>query len=109
MTDEKTKGRWEWSDLQPTPEGFFRTRLRYGKGLRSRFVIKLRDEAEAEKRATKMRELANVLARAGHSARAPIILEEAGEAPTAADFDDAVRYAEALCAGKARSRRSVRP
>jgi hypothetical protein len=37
--------------LDPTPEGLFRTRLRYGKGLRGRFLIKLRDEAAAEGRA----------------------------------------------------------
>jgi integrase len=92
MPDEKER-------LEPTAEGF-RTRLRYGKGLRGRFLITLHDEAAAEKRAIRMRELATALARAGHSARAPIILEEAGKAPTERDFAEAVRIAEALCAGK---------
>jgi integrase len=96
------------SDLERTPDGFHRTRLRYGKGLRGRFLIKLTDEAAAEKRATKMRELAELLARAGHSARAPIILEEAGAAPTEKDFDDAVRIAEALCAGKGKGSKKPR-
>lgn len=90
-------------EIEATPDGFFRTRLRYGKGLRGRFAIKLRDPEAAEKRATKMKELASMLARAGHSARAPIILQEAGAAPTAGDFDDAVRIAEALCAGKGKA------
>jgi integrase len=93
-------GRDKRPDLERTPDGNHRTRLRYGKGLRGRFLITLTDEAAAERRAVKMRELAELLARAGHSARAPIILEEAGKAPTAKDFDDAVRIAEGLCAGK---------
>jgi hypothetical protein len=32
-------------DLERTPDGFHRTRLRYGKGLRGRFLIKLTYEA----------------------------------------------------------------
>jgi integrase len=94
----------EHDGLELTADGFFRTRLRYGKGLRARFVIKLCDEAAAAKRAERMRELADMLARAGHSSRAPIILEEAGAAPTEKDFDDAVKYAEALCAGKGKAK-----
>jgi hypothetical protein len=54
-----------------------------------------------------MRELAGLLMRAGHSARAPIILEEAGKAPTEQDFADAARIAEALCAGKENGKRKV--
>jgi len=94
-------------DLDRTPDGFHRTRLRYGKGLRGRFVITLRDEDAAARRASKMRELADMLASAGHSARAPIILEEAGKAPSEQDFADAVRIAEALCAGKGKAKRAV--
>lgn len=88
------------TDLDRTPDGNHRTRLRYGKGLRGRFLITLQDEAAAERRAVKVRELADLLARAGHSARAPIILEEAGRAPSEHDFMEAVRIAEALRAGK---------
>ncbi len=100
MTNTPKQGRDGHADLDPTPEGFFRTRLRYGKGLRGRFLIKLRDEDAAQRRADRMRELADLLARAGHSSRAPIILEEAGAAPTEQDFADAERIVEALCAGK---------
>jgi integrase len=87
-------------DLERTTDGFHRTRLRYGKGLRGRFLITLHDEAAAEKRAVRMREMAEMLARAGHSARAPIVLEEAGKAPTEKDFSDAERIVHGLCAGK---------
>ncbi len=104
MTDIPNKGRGARSDLDPAAEGFFRTRLRYGKGLRGRFLIKLRDEDAAQKRADRMRELADLLARAGHSSRAPIILEEAGAAPNESEFSDAVRIAEALCAGKGKAK-----
>ncbi len=93
-------------DLEKTHDGH-RVRLRYGKGLRGRFLITLQDEAAAEKRAVKMRELAEALARAGHSARAPIILEEAGKAPTEKDFTEAVRIAEGLCAGKGQAKRKA--
>jgi hypothetical protein len=34
-------------DLDKTADGFHRTRLRYGKGLRGRFLIKLTDAAVA--------------------------------------------------------------
>jgi hypothetical protein len=51
------------TELEHVPGKGFRTRLRYGKGLRGRFLITLTDEAAAEKRATKMREVADKLAR----------------------------------------------
>lgn len=92
--------------LEPTAGGF-RVRLRYGKGLRARFLVKLDDESAATRRAERMRDLANMLAAAGHSAQAPIILEEAGKAPTEQDFADAVRIAEALCAAKGNGKRKV--
>ena len=94
-------------DLKRVPEGH-KTRLRYGKGLRGRFLITLHDEAAAETRAIRMRDLATMLGRAGHSGRAPIILEEAGKAPTEKDFAEAVTYVEALCAGKGKPLK-VRP
>ena len=93
--------------FERTRDGF-RTRLRYGKGLRGRFLITLDDERMAERRwKTGMRDVATLLMRAGHSARAPIILEEAGKAPTERDLADAVRIAEALCVGKGSGKRKV--
>ncbi len=82
--------------LERTVDGF-RVRLRYGKGLRGRFLIRLQDEVAAERRATRMRELADLLVRSGQAARAPIILEEAGAAATERDFVDALKIAEGLC------------
>jgi integrase len=85
--------------LEYVPGKGFRTRLRYGKGLRGRFWIKLSDPNAAKKRAARLRELADALGRAGHSARAPIILEEAGAAVADKDFNEAVEAAEKLCGG----------
>lgn len=83
-------------DLEKTSEGY-RLRLRYGKGLRGRFLIRLTDEAAAERRAVKLRELAELLASAGHSAEAPIILRKAAAVQSDRDFAEAVRVAEDLC------------
>jgi integrase len=85
-------------DLERTPEGFYRTRLRYGKGLRARFLIKLTDEEAAKRRQKRLRELAEMLADAGHSAEAYIILKKAAAVSNDRDFADAVKFAEALCA-----------
>ena len=87
------------NDLERTAEGF-RTRLRYGKGLRGRFVIKLSDEPAAERRAAKLRELAALLAATGHSAEAPIILRKGCNVQTDREFAEVVQFAESLC-GKA--------
>ncbi|HEY2408852.1 MAG TPA: site-specific integrase [Polyangiaceae bacterium] len=84
-------------DLEPVPGIGHRVRLRYGKGLRDRFLIKITDEAAAQRRAQRMRELADMLAAAGHSAEAPIILKKAGAVASEADFVDAARFAEDLC------------
>jgi len=75
----------------------FRTRLRYGKGLRGRFTIKLHDEAAATRRRARLQELAELLASAGHSAEARIILRKAAAVQSERDFDEAVRVAEELC------------
>jgi integrase len=94
--------------LQPHPEGF-RVRLRYGKGLRARFLIRLRDEAEAERRAAGLRELAAMLGRAGHTAEAPLILKRAAGTPSEREFREAVKIATELCGdkGKPKAKRAV--
>jgi len=85
-------------ELERTPQGFFRTRLRYGKGSRGRFVIRLKDENAAKARAVRLRALAEMLGAAGHSAEAPVILKKAGAMVGEADFAAVVLFAEQLCA-----------
>ncbi len=94
----------ENTKLDPAPDGFW-VRLRYGKGLRGRFLIRVADEAEAGVRAVRLQELAAMLGSAGHSAEAPIVLEEAAGATSAKDFAEAIRFAEDLCAGKGSPRK----
>jgi integrase len=75
----------------------FRTRLRYGKGLRQRFTIALTDERKAQERADKLQELANALSRAGKSAEAPLLLKRGGEVTTDRDLADVLKVADELC------------
>lgn len=96
----------EHETLEPHPDGF-RTRLRYGKGLRGRFVIKLRDETEALRRERKLRDLAGMLASAGLTAEAPIILKHAAAVQSERDFEEMVRMAEARCVGTGKVKRST--
>ncbi len=84
------------ADFEACKEGH-RVRLRYGKGLRGRFIIRLHDPAAAQRRYTRLRDLAELLASAGHSAEAPIILRKAAAVHSDRDFDEAVRVAEELC------------
>ncbi|HKQ71865.1 MAG TPA: tyrosine-type recombinase/integrase [Polyangiaceae bacterium] len=75
----------------------FETRLRFGKGQRGRFVIKVADEALAERRATKLQELASMLTASGRTTEAPIILRKGAEVSSEKDFADVVKFAEGLC------------
>lgn len=85
--------------LESIPGGF-RVRLRYGKGLRGRFLLKGMDEREAERRAARLHEVAMMLTQAGHSEHAATILAEAANARSAADFRKIVEVADKLCSGK---------
>jgi len=78
-------------------QGGFRVRLRYGKGLRARFIIRTDDAEVAEARATKLRELAAALGRTGHSTQAPLVLSEAANASSERDFIAFVKVGEQLC------------
>jgi integrase len=102
MTDTKHA-----DDLERTGDGFFKTRLRYGKGLRGRFLIKLTDEEAAKRRAGRLRELAEMLGAAGHSAEAPIILKKAAAVRSDSDFAEAVRVASELCATSQKARKVI--
>ncbi len=82
--------------LERTAKGH-RVRLRYGKGLRGRFLIRLLDPVAAERRAVRLRALAELLSSAGHSAEAPIILRKAAAVQSEKDFAEAARVAEELC------------
>jgi hypothetical protein len=78
----------------------YETRLRYGKGQRRRFVIKLHDEAAAQLRADTLQVMANLLAKAGKQADAPIILRRAAELQNESDFCDVVQFVEQMCEQK---------
>jgi integrase len=78
--------------------GKWRVRLRYGKGLRDRFVILAKSEAAAEARAALMTKMANDLAACGKHAEAKAVLEEAGAAQTEADLADVEDVIRELCA-----------
>jgi integrase len=82
--------------LERTPEGH-KVRLRYGKNLRARFLIRTFDEDIAERRAKRLRELAASLARSGHSAHAFTVLTEAAGAQNERDFAGYCKVGEDLC------------
>ena len=82
--------------IEKTKDGHS-TRLRYGKGLRRRFEIKLLDEQQAQLRADALERLAGMLTKAGKSKQAPLILEEGGAVQTEQEFQEVVQVAEGLC------------
>lgn len=94
-------------ELEPVRGIGFRVRLRYGKGLRKRFLIALTDEPSARRRAHRLRDLASMLARAGYSLEAPIILRKAAAVTNERDFAEAVKVAEGLCGGQGRSPKAL--
>ena len=79
----------------------FRVRIRYGKDLRKRFLIRQHDESAARARAVKLRSLASMLSDAGRSLEAPIILRKAAAVVTERDFVEVVKVAEGLCGHRA--------
>jgi hypothetical protein len=89
--------------LERTADGH-RIRLRYGKGLRARFLIRALDEAVAEYRASKLRDLAAQLVAAGHSAEAHMILTEAAGAASDRDFDAYIKVGEQFCRDKGKKK-----
>jgi hypothetical protein len=89
--------------VERTDDGH-RVRLRYGKGLRARFLIRTLDEDVAERRATKLRELAAQLVAAGHSAEAHMILTEAAGAASDRDFDAYIKVGEQFCRDKGKKK-----
>jgi len=87
------------SKVKKVAEGYL-TRLRFGKGQRRRFVIKLQDEEAAEIRAEALQVQANLLAKAGKQADAPIILRKGADVQAESDFQDIAKFVEGLCAQK---------
>jgi integrase len=94
--------------LELVPGKGYRVRLRYGKGLRGRFLIATLDLEVAERRAEKLRELASLLARSGRSGQAKLSLEEAAGATSDRQFDGYMKYLDALRNEKA-PKREARP
>jgi len=77
--------------VKKVAEGYL-TRLRFGKGQRRRFVIKLQDETAAEIRAEALQVLANLLAKAGKQADAPTILRKGAAVQAESDFQAIVTF-----------------
>lgn len=90
--------------IEPHKDGFL-VRLRFGKGLRQRFLIKLQDEGEARRRAAVLQELASDLTHAGATVEAPIILKKGAEATSDRDFRQIVKIAHELCEHAGQPRR----
>ena len=95
--------------LEEVPGVGFRARLRYGKGLRQRFLIKCTDRAIAQSRANRMRDVAELLTAAGHSADAPLVLKTAGEAASEKGFVEVLVVAEKLRVSDKRRKRVAQP
>jgi integrase len=93
-------------NLEFVPGRGYRKRLRYGKGLRARFLIATLDEATAERRGVRLQELANLLARSGHSADAPTVLTKAASATNDQDFNGYVKVGEMLAGKPIESRKA---
>lgn len=94
----------EGLDLEPVDAGF-RVRLRYGKGLRSRFLIRTTDKAAALRRALQLRDLAELLAQSGNAVRSKLIMKDAEQATNERDFAHAVKIAEEMCKASNRVQR----
>lgn len=84
--------------VEKLPDGRFRVRLRYGAGLRDRFIIVAKDEPAALVKARRMQRMANQLAASGKHAEAKAVLEEAGLAETQQDMLDVESVVRDLCA-----------
>lgn len=84
-------------DLERVSDGF-RVRLRFGKGQRQRFVIRLHDETAARERRAKLVELASMLTESKRSLEAPAILRKGASVTTKEDFAEVIKFAEGLCA-----------
>src|ERR1700690_438556 len=87
------------SKLEQVPGGH-RCRLRYGANQRQRFIIKLTDREQAQRRYQALQALASVLSKAGKGTEAPIILRKGAGAQSEKDFQDLVRFVEGLCETK---------
>jgi integrase len=80
-------------------EGHYSARIRYGRGQRQRFEITARSDAEADKRAGTMQELASMLTAAEQSEHAPAFLRKLGGADPS-DVAELRKLAGKLCEGK---------
>src|SRR5664280_563037 len=86
--------------LKPIPGLGFLSRIRFGKGLRDRFIIKILDRNAAERRDRELRELARLLTKSGHAEQVPLILGKAAEADDA-KLKDIKRWTDRFCRGEA--------
>jgi hypothetical protein len=84
-------------EIEPVPGGF-RVRLRVGAGKRLRVTIPLTDERTAQRRATQLHDMARALVRAKQTAKAQLVLTQAAEQHTEADFRSVAAVVAELCA-----------
>jgi integrase len=91
--------------LELVPGIGYRTRIRFGKGQRERFTIKLLDVNAAAKRDRELRGLARLLTKSGHAEQVPLILGKAAEADDA-KLKDIKRWTDRFCRGEAEVDRS---
>jgi len=86
--------------LEPVPGVGFRTRIRYGKHGRDRFLIKILDYTAALKRDRELREMARLLTKSGNAAQVPLMLAKAAEADDT-KLKEIKRWTDRLCRGEA--------
>lgn len=84
--------------LEKLPDGRWRVRLRYGAGLRERFIVIAKDDAAAQRKADRMQIMANRLARHGKHVEAKAVLQEAGLTTTETDLLEVEQVVTELCA-----------
>ena len=89
--------------VEKLSDGRFRVRLRYGAGLRDRFIVVAKDAAAAEAKGKRLQRMATQLARHGLHAEAKVILESAGLRETERDLAEAEGVVRELCAEAAAS------
>lgn len=84
--------------VEKISEGQWRVRLRYGAGLRGRFILVAKSESAAEVKAARMQKMAETLSECGKHAEAKAVLDEAGAARTDRELAEVEQVVRELCA-----------
>src|SRR5688572_22319965 len=78
-------------------KGGWSVRIRCGAGQNPRFVIALKDETAARRRADRLRELARLLVAAGKTEEAPLVVRKGAAQPTEEAFRQVEIFVAELC------------